>query len=106
MRKLAWVLLAVSLLAGRAVAEGRWVKEGATQKEMTEDHYACLKESQRMVKAPSPEAKAYQMGQLGIYAGPHTASRQKSPDDQGGVASQTDAYRDCVSARGYAWVDQ
>ncbi len=110
MRKLAWVLLAVSLAAEHAVAEGRWVKEGATQQEITQDHYACLKESKRQGNAPAAEGETYRLGQLGIYAGPHTAAvRGKQlhgfSDPQPKTVSDVGLYRACVSARGYVWIN-
>jgi hypothetical protein len=99
------MLLSVSLLCVDAFAEGRWVKEGATQEEMTQDHYACLRESQRKAKAQSPEARAYQTGQLGSHAARRTAAQQQAQDPQGGGASEVDLYRACASARGYVWVN-
>ena len=103
MRRLAWVLLVLGLAAGHAVAEGRWVKNGVTQEEMTQDHYACLKESQRQVKAPATYSleKGYRMGELGIYAGPRTAGPTLVRDTSG---INLDLYRACAAARGYVWL--
>lgn len=104
MRRLAWVLLVLGLVAEHAAAEGRWAKDGVTQKEMTQDHYACLKESQRQVKAPAPPSgeKAYRMGELGIYAGSRTAGAGLVRDPFG---MNLDLYRACAAARGYVWLD-
>ena len=99
MRKFAWMLMIVNLAAGHALAEGRWVKEGATQREITRDHYACLKESRQQV---------YWWMAPGAYAVSRTPTRQNShelPERQSKSVSNVGLYRACATARGYVWVN-
>jgi len=101
---LALMLFVLCLAGEHAVAGGRWVKDGATQEEITRDDIACFKESQRQVNVPRPEGR----GQPGIQSERSTGVRGSrsygSSETQPKTEPDVDLYRACAYARGYVWV--
>lgn len=80
MHKFLFALLAIVLVG---CAQGRWMKDGITQQEANQDHYACLQEAQQRVSG----------AQVNAYGG--TAQNK--------VVTNWNLYNACIAARGYTY---
>ena len=80
MRKFFMVIF-VTAMAG--CAQGQWYKNGISQQEANQDHYACLQEAQQRVST----------AQVNPYGG--TAENT--------VITNQNLYNACMAARGYTY---